>query len=194
MMNGSPCLLSRLFAALALAVMLLAAGGGGARAAAPADDPGEAWRNRRSTLALNLGLGSAVGLVGLTYSYLPVSMLETEVGFGLGSLGSQFSVMEKLVIGGGSTRFIMGAGLAYSPAPGVFGHDIRHRDLWLNLDVAGLEYRHKGGFVFFLAAGDTHAFGGPIELLSIDCGESADACRDAGNDFFQIRTGLGVSF
>ncbi len=193
-MVGSARPRSNLFTALPLAVILLAGGGRSATAASPAGDPAEAWQNRRSTLVVNLGLGSAVGVLGVTYSYLPVSMFETEVGVGLGLLGSQVSLMEKLVIGEGSIRFTVGAGLAYSPSSGLFGDDIRHRSLWLNLDVLGLEYRGRGGLVFFLAAGDTHAFGAPIEIFSIDCFESTNACSDAGNDFFQMRTGLGISF
>jgi len=50
-------------------------------------------------VAINLGAGSAVGLLGMTFSYLPLPVLESEIGVGLGYTGWQFSAMQKVALG-----------------------------------------------------------------------------------------------
>jgi hypothetical protein len=158
-----------------------------------ADASADPWRPGSATIALNVGVASAVGFLGVTYSYVPGSVFETELGAGLGFTGVQLSFMQKLALGQGRTRFILGAGLAYSPGGG-FVEPNRQRNLWLNLDLAGIEFRAQNHLVFFLAVGDTHEFGAPLELFSIDCLETTNACADAKRDWFQIRTGFGFSF
>ena len=154
------------------------------------DDP---WRAGTNTVAFNLGIGSAVGVAGLTYSRLIGSLFETELGVGQGFTGIQLSLMQKIAVGVGRARFIMGVGLAYSPG-GPLVDGPRERSLWLNLDLAGIEVRTSSHFVFFASIGDTHVIGAPLELLSIDCSDSTTACANASHDFPQVRLGFGASF
>lgn len=157
-----------------------------------ADDP---WRTGSSTLAFNLGLGSAVGIVGLTYSYLPLSFLETEVGIGQGTTGTQFSIMPKIVLGRGKMRFTAGIGFAVSPGNG-FAEDLSRR-FWLNFDLLGFEIRTQYHMVFFLSGGLTRVIGKPIVIApgGDDCGySSSNPCPTGDATFPQIRTGVGGTF
>jgi hypothetical protein len=157
--------------------------------ATPTSDP---WRKGSSTAALNLGAGSAVGLAGLTYSYLPLAGFESEVGIGIGITGVQLSAMQKLVLGQGRTRFVAGLGFAYSPG-GSLSHDWA-RELWLNFDLLGLEVRAKNHFVFFLSVGLTLVLGESIVVMGdpMDCG--TPPCQIGDDLFPQLRIGLGRSF
>ncbi|MGB7814236.1 MAG: hypothetical protein ABSF35_16615 [Polyangia bacterium] len=151
-------------------------------AAPPAADA--PWGNGRSVIAVNSGIASAVGFAGLTYAYSPLSWLETEVGFGQGFSGTQFSAMQKLTVGGPMTHFIAGVGFAYTVGKGV---DSAYRPpyWWLNIDIAGLEVRTKSHFDFFIAAGLTREFERPIAVMDNDPG---------GNTFPQLRMGIGGWF
>jgi hypothetical protein len=155
--------------------------------AVPADNP---WRRGSSTLAGNFGLGSAVGVAGVTYSYMPVPLLETEVGFGAGLTGVQFSVMQKIVVGWGATRFIAGVGLAYSPGGGIDNKMTNH--LWLNADLLGFEIRTSSHFVFFLAGGLTYAMERSIVLFND--GDVGNSGAGGMSIFPQFRIGLGRTF
>ncbi|MGH7734419.1 MAG: hypothetical protein ACREOE_12140 [Gemmatimonadales bacterium] len=134
-----------------------------------------------------------MGLAGFTYSHLFGSLLETELGVGLGFTGAQLSFMQKLAAGDGRTRFVAGVGLAFSPGGGLVEAD-RERSLWLNLDLAGIEVRTSSHFVFFASVGGTHVLGKPVELFSVDCSDSTTACEGASQDFVQTRLGFGGSF
>ena len=119
----------------------------------PPDPIAHGWDSWRSVLALNVGLGSAVGYFGFTYALSPVPFTSREVGIGTGITGKQYSLMQKLALGGSAStvRFISGVGI--SRATG--SNRAPDPSLWLNLDVAGLEVRTAGHFVFFLSAGYT---------------------------------------
>jgi hypothetical protein len=159
----------------------------------PPSEPYDPWRAGSNTIAFNLGIGSAVGFAGFTYSHLFGSLLETELGVGLGFTGAQLSVMQKIALGLGHVRFVPGLGLAYSPGGGLVDRS-RERSLWLNFDVASVEVRTSGHFVFFASIGGTHVIGEPVELFSVDCAESTTACEGASRDFVQMRLGFGGSF
>ena len=124
----------------------------------PPDVPVHPWRRYDSTLAVNLGLGSAVGFFGLTYSLAPLSFLETEVGLGVGLTGNIASIMQKFALGGedSTVRFVAGAGVAYS------GGSLNSPDpsVWLNIDAVGLEIRSRAHFMLFLSAGATLGLSG----------------------------------
>ena len=116
------------------------------------------WSSNRSVLALNLGLGSAIGELGATYAFWPTRFFSAEMGFGAGLTGTQYSLMGKFSAGREDSRlhFVAGVGVSYAsgtsraPDPSV----------WLNLDLAGLEVRSAKGFVFFLAGGFTIGMAG----------------------------------
>jgi hypothetical protein len=66
--------------------------GSGAPLATP-DSPGpiQPYGKRRAAVAFNLGIGSAVGEIGVTGGYATTSFLQTELGIGVGFTGMQIS-------------------------------------------------------------------------------------------------------
>ena len=78
----------------------------------------------RHRVGVDVGLGSAVGAAGLTYTLAPVPWLRLEVGGGVGISGTQLSAMPKLARGGQRDRFVAGAGMSWSR-----GRDA-HGDKW----------------------------------------------------------------
>jgi hypothetical protein len=129
-----------------------------------------------------------VGFAGLTYSYLPLPMLETEAGIGMGYSGAEFSAMQKMVVGHGRTRFVAGIGLALS-LPSTHEHAF-----WLNLDLIGFEMRTKNQLVFFMSGGLTYLFGQGISFRSNDDCVVSPPCPAGDNMFPQLRIGLGKAF
>jgi hypothetical protein len=113
-----------------------------------------------NAIALNLGLGSAVGLFGVTFDRFigPNAVLET--GAGLGFTGPQLSIMPKLAFGDGHHSFLSGVGVAagiYGDQPGYEGPEHSPKPpivWWVNADLAGYQYRGERGY-FLLAAGFT---------------------------------------
>jgi hypothetical protein len=148
------------------------------------------WQSGTEMIALNLGAGSAVGIVGVTYSYMILSVLETEAGIGVGLSGLQLSVMQKIAIGYPFLRFVAGVGLSFSAGKSL-GEDTRSHYFWLNLDVVGFEIRTKGRWDVFFSLGDTHVFGKPIWIMG-DCEPPHDCSGNA--DFPQARVGVGRWF
>ena len=152
------------------------------------------WRGARSLLALNFGLGSAVGEVGITYAFWPLRFLGTELGIGKGVTGTQYSVMQKFGLGSGDVplRFICAIGVAY--ATGTASQPGSR--VWLNLDLAGLEIRAASHFVFFLAGGFTVGLAGPGLSPCDPCvaSESKPEPKLAGFFAPQMRVGFGGWF
>ena len=157
--------------------------------------PAPGWIGYRSMVAFNLGLGSAIGNIGATAALWPLSFLGTEVGVGGGLTGTQFSLMEKIGLGGAASiiRFVGGAGVAYatgsSRAPGG--------SVWLNVDAAGLEIRSNSHATFFLAAGFTVGLaGGGIKGLGKDCSPLPECAMSnlPGKIYPQARAGIGRWF
>jgi len=157
--------------------------------------PAPGWTGYRGAVALNLGLGSAIGEMGVTVALWPLPFLGTEFGLGRGFTGTQYSLMEKLALGSSSSaRFVAGAGVAYadgsSMAPGG--------SVWLNVDLVGFELRPISHFAFLLAGGLTYGLaGGPLQTSPAgDC--STPGCeldsKVPGHVAVQARTGLGVWF
>jgi hypothetical protein len=141
--------------------------------------PANPWTKMTSIVALNLGLGSAVGELGLTYALALLPSWECELGAGVGRTGKQFSIMQKAVIGRGQTRFLTGIGLAYSPAQGP-SYELPSSHWWLNLDLLGLEHRAPNHFLFSFAFG-----------FSCQLDESPAFLGGNGRAFPQIRFLLG---
>jgi hypothetical protein len=162
----------------------VAAAPAGAAAPAVAASAGVTESRRPQAIALNLGLFSAVGTLGLTYERDFGSRLAVEAGLGLGFTGVQMSLMPKLTLGGPDARFTAGVGLAYS-----VGDDARS-GLWLNADLAGFEVKTDGGFFVSGAAGLTWAIAGPDECDSEwGCGHLVRGMLGP-----QLRFGVGYAF
>lgn len=156
-----------------------------ARAAVP-------WQTYQAAIAFNLGIGSAVGTAGLTLSFVPARFLATEIGIGGGVSGLQLSAMQKVVLGEGETvRFVGGIGISHSGG----SNDFPDSALWLNVDLAGLEIRSRGGFLFFVTGGATTALTGGAfrDPIQNDCGKPY--CGNAAGAIFpQGRAGVGFWF
>ena len=134
-------------------------------------------------LALNLGLGSAVGSVGATFDYSRLGPLEVELGTGLGFTGVQASGMLKIGVWGTRTdRFVVGAGLAEIVSH--YGSKVTGKPVWLNLDL--LSYETRGVVFFSFAVGVTKGLGGGTFYFS-DGGPNLVA----GGTFPQIRFLMG---
>jgi hypothetical protein len=147
---------------------------------------------RSNAVVLNMGLGSAIGELGLTYLRVVAPHVEVEAGLGLGETGSQFSLMPKAFFGSEHDRFVIGAGVS-ATAGASSGLPV-----WLNVDVAGFEHRAQDGFVLMMAAGFAKGLGGgtvqPTDCLrSLGCNgiASVPVQRDT---FPQFRVGLGYAF
>jgi hypothetical protein len=150
-------------------------------------DTDDAIRVRKNVLALNVGLGSAVGYLGATYAHEPLEFLQLEGGVGLGFSGLQLSAMPKLVICGGSNCFISGAGVSLSFPTSTAAKGL---PTWLNVDAVGYEYRSASGTSFFCAAGFGVGLGGGQACTGfIDCGDPTPNVR--GHWFMQTRVGVG---
>jgi hypothetical protein len=157
------------------------------------------WRSVRSLLALNLGIGSAVGEAGITYAFWPLRFLGTELGIGMGITGIQYSVMQKLALGWGEVplRFVCAVGVAY--ATGTASQPGSR--VWLNLDLVGLEIRAASHFAFFVAQGLTVGLAGPAlkPIFHFPCDPCVETepnpdAKLAGSFAPQMRVGLGGWF
>jgi hypothetical protein len=150
-------------------------------------DPDDIIRSRQNEMAFHLGLGSAIGYVGVTYAHEPLPFFQFEVGAGLGFSGVQFSAMPKYVACDGSHCFISGAGLslAVPTSAAATGHPT-----WLNIDALGYGYRSISGASFDIAVGVGAGLGGGRACTGfVDCGDPVPNVR--GQWFFQTRIGVG---
>jgi hypothetical protein len=67
-------------------------------------------------------------------------------------------------------------------------------ELGAGMGFTGVQRAPGNHFVFFASIGDAHVIGAPLELVSVDCLESTNACANASHDFAQMRLGFGGSF
>ncbi|HLK93512.1 MAG TPA: hypothetical protein VKZ18_26715 [Polyangia bacterium] len=111
-----------------------------------------------TAVGVDLGLGSAVGLAGLTLTQAFGPWVRLELGGGYGVSGYQLSVMPKLALGDRHDRFVAGVGVAVALPTDprlAAGHP-----LWLNIDAAGYEHRFDSGFAVSATFGVTGGLGG----------------------------------
>ena len=152
----------------------------------PGDEPWSALPQAVGSfaLALNLGVGSAVGFMGATLTYSRLGPLEVELGLGLGLTGIQSSAMLKVgLLGNRISRFVVGVGVADTVSH-QYNHDVTGNPVWLNVDLLGYESR---GVVFFsFALGVTRGLGGGSYAIS----ESGDNLV-TGHMFPQLRIQMG---
>ena len=108
----------------------------------------------------SMGVGSAVGELGATFTYAPRPALQFELGAGLGLSGIQFPVMPKVTVGTRHHRLSVGAG----PSVAVGSNTKPEQtcvSYWLNAE-AGYEYQSTAGFSFLIAAGFTKGIAGTM--------------------------------
>ncbi len=131
--------------------------------AEPASTRADDTRNHR--LALHLGLGAPLGVLGGAYTYSTGGVFQLETGVGYGFTGLHLSVMPMLAWGE-RHRFTTGAGLGWAVLPENCGRDpeitpsgeLREPSapcLWINIDAAGYEFVSAGGVSFVVAGGVT---------------------------------------
>ncbi len=120
----------------------------------------------------NMGIASAVGEMGGTFTYAPRPEVQLELGVGLGLTGAQFSLMPKLTAGSGQHRFVLGVGpslgVGNNPEPAV-----TCESLWLNAEV-GYDYRSPSGLSFLVAVGITKGIAGRIPGDAVGRDEQGD--------------------
>ncbi|HEX8107080.1 MAG TPA: hypothetical protein VF516_05090 [Kofleriaceae bacterium] len=166
--------------------------------ASPAPEPPPATPPQSFTqeVRFDLGIASAVGLAGVTYSRSVAAGLLVELGIGGGVSGLQLSVMPKLVLGASTSRFVVGVGASVG-IPGVeivtddgpFGSNENKRVItpWLNAEI-GYDFRSTSGASFLVAGGITVA-------LAHGCATGIDSCSELyGLVLPQIRVGYGHWF
>jgi hypothetical protein len=177
-----------------------------ARQASPPDDnalfpdaPGH------HALAFNLGLGSAVGLSGVTYS-LGLGAAEVELGLGYGLTAWQTSGMLKVALyGTPAFRLVAGAGLAYASGAPFSTQPIGNRGLgegtgnpiWLNVDIVGVEYRSPSHFYAAGSFGLTRGLGHGTDQIKVAHTCGSDECYDDivnAGWFPQVRGAIGAWF
>ena len=140
---------------------------------------------RRNAVRADVGMFSAVGFVGATYSRAVQRWLVVETGVGLGLTGVQLSAGPRVSLGTGRNRFVAGGGFALA-IPTVRGHlgDPGYlRDspgVFLDLDLAGYEVVSPDNGLTFLAAmgvttlvyspGDPGLVGTPYPQLHVGVG------------------------
>jgi hypothetical protein len=146
--------------------------------------------NQHHAVGFHLGLGSAVGFLGVTYSYSPITELQFEFGSGYGASGFQESIMPKLVLGNVRDRFVTGLGIAIAvPAWTMLADGL---PIWLNIDALGYEHRFDHGSSFTFGGGLAVGLGGGhVCSLSLDC-EFLESV--AGKAFPQARIGFNSWF
>jgi len=142
------------------ALCIALAGLGQPAMAAAGESDGSSANEPKLRLMGNMGVASAVGEMGGTFTYAPRPEVQLELGAGLGLTGTQFSLMPKLTAGGVQHRFVLGIG----PSLGVGSNPnpaVTCESLWLNAEV-GYEYRSASGISFLVAVGITKGIAGHI--------------------------------
>lgn len=119
--------------------------------AAPPSEP-------HTGVGLNFGLGSAVGLGGVTLTEAFGRFARLELGAGYGVSGYQLSFMPKIALGQPHDHFVAGAGVSVAfptDSTQASGHPI-----WLNVDALGYEHRFDTGIAVSTAFGFSGGLGG----------------------------------
>ena len=108
----------------------------------------------------NMGIASAIGEMGGTFTYAPVPELQIELGAGLGFSGLQLSLMPKVSAGTSHHRLTLGLG----PSVGIGTNrnpSVTCVSYWLHAE-AGYELRSASGLSFLIAVGLGKGLGGTM--------------------------------
>ncbi len=120
----------------------------------------------RTGIGVDFGIGSALGLGGVTVTEAFGRFARLEVGAGYGASGYQLSFMPKIALGGARDRFVAGFGVSVAlpdDARLATGHPV-----WLNIDAVGYEHRFDTGIALSAALGVTGGLGGGEVCLPPD--------------------------
>jgi len=161
----------------------------GARSASAQDELRSPARHR---LGADLGLASALGLVGVDYQFAPAPWMRLEAATGWGPTGAQFSMMPKIALGGGTCAFTAGVGasLAIGGQQAAAGHGPDPDVIpWLNVDLPGVECRSPSGLSVQATLGLTM----PLVDFHWDLADVGDTVK-AGTILPQGRAGIGWWF
>jgi len=153
--------------------------------------------SKKNLVQGSLGLGSPVGALGISYSYMPIRQAEIEIGGGLGFSGYQLAVMPKLSLGT-TDRLVIGLGPSVSIDASAEAKQ-RQVGYWLNGELG---YRHTtaSGLSVLAAVGLSYGLSGSIHALcGIDCatqgaGEPGAGEPIAGRVLPEIRVAVGRAF
>jgi hypothetical protein len=170
---------------VAVSIVLAGAGSAGADESAPA-------ATVRQRVGMDMGIGSAVGLIGVDYQLAPSPWLRLEGAAGWGVTGAQLSLMPKIALGSGACAFTagFGAALAVGGQQAMEGHGPNPAAIpWLNLDVPGIECHTRSGFSFEATLGLTM----PLTAFHWDVADVGDTVH-AGAILPQGRVGIGWWF
>jgi hypothetical protein len=176
---------------VAAATLLVAAPISG-RAQALAD--GDAPAPRSNTIRLDVGVASAIGDLGITFTRTLGGVVQIEAGVGTGFSGTQLSLMPKIALGSQDVQFVAGAGLSVAIPTNPL-HSTGH-PLWLNVDAVGLELISPHGFTFLAAAGITLGLGGGGLCTNLFDGcDPGEKLPSVANEWGpQFRVGWGYTF
>lgn len=146
---------------------------------------------KKSILQGSLGFGSPVGALGLSYTYLPVSRAEIEIGGGIGFTGYQASAMPKLSLGS-NDRLVIGLGPSLSIDTSNQGKRSCVR-YWVNGEVG---YRHTttAGLSVLAAVGVGYDLSGGHRACADDYGSSVSDKAIGGRWVPEARVAVGRSF
>jgi hypothetical protein len=146
----------------------------------------------KNLLQGSLGVGSPVGALGISYTYLPIRQIEIEMGGGIGFTGYQVSAMPKLSLGD-HDRLVLGLG----PSLSIDASDQSQQSYvgyWLNGEIG---YRHStaAGLSVLAAVGVGYGLGGSVHALCPgDCDSRAASESAAGRWVPEARVAVGRAF
>jgi hypothetical protein len=121
----------------------------------------------------NMGIASAIGEMGGTFTYAPAPELQIELGAGLGFSGFQLALLPKISAGSSHHRLTLGIG----PSVGIGTNrspSVTCVSYWLNAE-AGYEYRSASGFAFLVALGIGKGLAGTMPGSPVTGLDTADA-------------------
>jgi hypothetical protein len=146
-----------------------------------------------TAISANVGLGSAVGTLGVALARTAGDYAQVEFGAGLGGSGLQLSIMPKLALGTRRNHFLCGIGV--SLAVPTHSAEATGHPIWLNVDALGAEHLSKNGIAFLVALGFTKGLGNGTACGDVlpcdDPGQLEDVTRIV---LPQLRFGLGYAF
>lgn len=141
----------------------------------------------------SFGVGSPIGALGVSYTYVPVPQMEVEIGGGIGLSGYQGSIVPKLSLGSASDRLVIGVGPSISADS---GREPRRTYVgyWLSGEI-GYQHSTPAGLSVLIAAGAGYGLSGTMHTLcTLDCTSNDRGSDIAGRLVPQARIAIGRWF
>jgi hypothetical protein len=147
---------------------------------------------RKNLLQGNLGLGSPVGALGLSYTYAPIRQVQIEAGGGLGFSGYQLSAMPKLVFGRAGDRLVLGIGPSLSIDT---ASDSKQTDVgyWMNGEI-GYQHDTGSGLTVLAAVGIGYGMTGTMHSSCAENCPGNPSRSIAGDVMPELRIAIGRWF